>query len=85
MKTNYTISSFIWTDQLEWPNYIKTYLHFFVTICKHALHTCTILLTPDCTAVLEYGENQTIYGIRFVDECRQIINALNVSMNIFHA
>jgi len=40
MGTYYTISSFIWTDQLEWPNYIKTYMHFFA----ECLQACTVYM-----------------------------------------
>jgi len=45
--------------------------------------TCIILLTPDCTAVLGYGENQTSQGTRFIDECKQIINALKCQYEHF--
>lgn len=47
-----------------------------MNVCKHALCTCTILITLYCSAVLGYEENQTTLGTRFVDECRQIRNSL---------
>jgi len=54
-----------------------------LNVCKPVMCTCIILLTPDCTAVLGYGENQTSQGTRFIDECKQIINALKCQYEHF--
>jgi hypothetical protein len=76
METYYTISSFIWTYQLEWPNYIKTYMHFFA----ECLQACTVYMYNSPYTRLNYHTSirgkPNHLGHQICSWVQQIINAL---------